>query len=378
MSCLIRLSQNHMNTTFHLEIACEPSESYRAQETLRRGHERLTRIESEISEFLPRSPVYRINHSIPHTRIEVSESFLEIWKVCEQAMSVSRKTFNCFVKSASSEPRLHVDATNRNVARGDTGTHIGFGAVGKGFALDKIRELIVQDGFENYCLNAGGSSIAVSGTRGADPWQIMWSWVPGSGLPLNHTGKTPVAIAISGNQTQPDHLIDPRSRASSRAIASAFVGHPSAAMSDALSTALFITGFDLSLDYFKDLVEPPAVAIIDANHTPRWNGVFQNLWGTLCGLLIPAITFAEGVTGGIKNGGVPNSVADEIIDFSDVVTFAPYITEKNRLWILLPALALVWVYWHLQKECKKPARTFGPQIPLDPTEKQLEKEMRNS
>jgi thiamine biosynthesis lipoprotein ApbE len=74
--------------------------------------------------------------------------------------------------------------------------------------------------------------------------------------------------------------VDPKlGRSTISRLRSALVAHPSATWADALSTALFVSGWEDSMKRFEALAPAPALAVIDESGTPRWNGLFQNLWG---------------------------------------------------------------------------------------------------
>ncbi|MBI3294529.1 MAG: FAD:protein FMN transferase [Deltaproteobacteria bacterium] len=332
MPLILTSSQKHMNTHVSLSLVVEAKDKGRGSAVLDEAQRYLSNLESQISEFRSESPVFQINHAAPHKWIAVNDSFLALWTLCCFSSEVSMKSFNCLAKSRSRNPQIIVDSENRRAARGDIDTHIGFGAIGKGYALDRVREIISREGFDDFCLNAGGSSIILSGRRGDEPWRFSWSWEDGRGVELTHATLRPLALGVSGLTSQSDHLIDPKTLAPTKRVTSALIGHPSAALADSLSTALFVNGFDDALLGFSKLPDPPAIAVIENTKIPRWNGIFQNWWGALAGLVL-----------------APLAWADETIDFSDVNDFTPYINQKNFAWVLLPALTLLWVFWHLMK-----------------------------
>lgn len=331
MSHLVRVSQNHMNTTFHFIVSTR--EPRRAKAVLEEAQRRMTVLEHELSEFLPGSPVYQINHVRAFEKIPVTKSFLEVWNLAQTAHQIS-SGFDSLVKSRAKHSGIQMKSGF--AWRTDDETHVSFGAIGKGYAIDEARLLIIQEGFSDYCLNAGGSSLAFAGFKFEGvPWDFAWSWENGQGISLLHSSGDNVCIGVSGLITQQAHLIDPSSKTSCAGCLTSLVGHPSAAMADALSTAVFVRGFDAAIQELSKMTFRPAIAVIENDKRPRWNGLFRHWWGAIAFFLC---------TVGVAD--------DEVIDFSDLSDFTPYLHDTNAAWILLPLLTLLWVFWHLQQQEK--------------------------
>ncbi len=132
------------------------------------------------------------------------------------------------------------------------GAQLDLGAVGKGFALDRAAALLEEAGLGQFLLHGGTSSIVSRGSPpDGGPWLI--------GLdPLQDPGTPPIAPAALVNTSLSvsavwgrgfreegrhfGHVIDPRNGEPVRDSFSAAVRGPSAALTDALSTALLVLG----------------------------------------------------------------------------------------------------------------------------------------
>lgn len=262
-----------MNTTFRFTVHCDEKRLVAARETLRQAHVYVGKLEKLITEFLPESPVYQLNHADPGVAIPAPPELIELLELGSIVEERSGRAFYMLAKSKGARPEIRW--TKDSVARLTDQTHLGFGAIGKGFALDKVRGLLFREGFRNFFLTAGGSSIVLEGFAGEnEPWKWGWSWEGETGVPFAHTTGRTVAIGVSGLHEKGNHIFDPITGGKATSFRTALVATKSAAMADAYSTALFVLG---SEGFHK--IPDAALGFIDADGIPHWNRAFQNLWG---------------------------------------------------------------------------------------------------
>ena len=355
----VRLSQNHMATTFTFVI----SEAVRigaAEFVLAEAHKLVEKLEANLSEFRSDSPVYRLNHARPGEPIIFPP---ETWKCFQRSLFWEEKTEGAFSPAAKSTELSDSvfpfgwDEESQSVWRRHSGAHLGFGAIGKGFGLDEVRVLIEQAGFSDYLLNAGGSSLILSGfAQEKEPWRWGWSWKKNTngeplGLPLAHWNGQTIAIGVSGIDEKGQHLIDPKTRKPVSHRLSALAALNSATDADALSTALFVSGWEKCHQMLAGSLVESGLAFVEKDQCPKWNGLFAKLWGH------PAATTLTSVLLFLFSD---HTFADEAVDLKDfgVDDFTPYLFERNSLWILLPAIALLIVFAHLQNNNpKRPSKT---------------------
>lgn len=260
-SQLVTLSQNHMATTFSLTLSVPRREIRRAESCLNEAHALIDRHEKDLSEFLPESPIYRWNQASPDNKPKLKGRALDLLKVSTTLEELTGRAFSPFAK----------------------GTGISFGAIGKGYTLDGVRDLIDSWGYKNYLLNAGGSSLLLSGFASPEnPWKVGWS-VEGKDISysLTHFTGHAIALGISGTSEKGFHILDPQTGAPIAHAKSALVSHPSAAYADALSTALFVAGWKSSINTFSKFIEKPGLALVDKANETSWNGTFEKQWGPL-------------------------------------------------------------------------------------------------
>lgn len=351
-----------MATTFELRVSCERARAQVAERVLEAAHLLIARLERELSEFLPESGVHSLNSAAPLLPVPVSPSALELLERSERTRERTEGRFSCLAKSSpdalaalgAGTPLLAWDPSRGLAWRLHEGARVGFGAIGKGYALDQVRSLLEREGFRDFLLVAGGSSLVFSGFAAPGvPWSWGWSWgsdAEGSalGISFKHWSGETLAVGVSGTHEKGAHILDARTGDPVEGPLTALVAHPSAAEADALSTALFASGWDEGARILGTALVPPAAAVIGRNGIPRWNGLFQKEWGALAAVAAllgakPALANDEAV--------VTENVDGEAVDLGDLGLndFNPYSFDRQQGWIALPLLALALVALHLRK-----------------------------
>src|SRR5947209_15354488 len=97
----VRQDQNHMATTFTFRVSCEESRAGLASRILTDAHALVSRLERELSEFLPESPVFQLNHAAPRVRVKLTEDGLELLERAERLRLLTEGAFDCAAKSTS-------------------------------------------------------------------------------------------------------------------------------------------------------------------------------------------------------------------------------------------------------------------------------------
>lgn len=272
----VTYEQRHMNTDFRLTVACPRTRIAAAETALLACLKRIGELEEALSEFC--GPVKKLNESSPGEFIELPEPTLRC--LCEslRVKSLSAGAFDPLAKSTGAHPGLKLQG--KLAARETAGTKLSFAAIGKGFALDEVALLLERDGFSDYLLEAGGSSLVISGRPSPDEdWVFGWSWARDKagdylGRKFRHASGDRVALGISGTLEQGSHILDPRNGKTASGARSALVAGSSAARADALSTALFVNGWDEK--------ESGAAAFVGDDQLVRWSPEFQKYWGPVC------------------------------------------------------------------------------------------------
>lgn len=151
--------------------------------------------------------------------------------------------------------------------RRDTGSW-NFGAIAKGWIVDRAMDSLAADGYADAIINAGGN-LRVAGRRGERAWRIAIRHPRPSAERrwLAVVDADNGAIITSGDYerqfehrgTRYHHLLDPRTGRPARSLQSLTVFAPTATDADALSTALFVAGAE---DWRKLARDTGAEAVI--------------------------------------------------------------------------------------------------------------------
>lgn len=146
------------------------------------------------------------------------------------------------------------------------GIQLDFGAIAKGFAIDKGIDVFKQFGLHHVIINAGGD-IRVLGNHGLQPWRIgvrhprqdtALGWVEVSqDLSVVTSGDYERFYIYKGQRYH--HIIDPRTGKPALQNMSVTVLAPTAAQADALSTALFVLSDEQGLNLVESMTDIEAL-----------------------------------------------------------------------------------------------------------------------
>ena len=256
-----RFAHEAMATTFEVFIAgLDPAY---AGQAARAAFDEIDRLERLFSRFDPSSETSRIGRLAPGGSLRVG---LETAEVLGLAAFVQAETGGAFdvnylgggpgrAGRARRRPRplaslLRIDTDGRGfeVTRlrpagraAVPGLALDLGAIGKGYALDAAMGVLRTWDVGNALLHAGTSTALADGPgppgrgRAAGAGGAAGGAAgPGGGLRRRR------ALGGSGTEVKGAHVVDPRTGRPAAGHPAAWASHPSAAVSDALSTALMV------------------------------------------------------------------------------------------------------------------------------------------
>ena len=111
----------------------------------------------------------------------------------------------------------------------------------KGWSIDRVAELLRFDGFDRFCVNAGGDVVAAGRPDGENPWRVGIRAGDGSDEIAAVVAVADAAVATSGTYERGTHIWSGRARPATRPGSVTVMG-PELGLADALATAVFAAG----------------------------------------------------------------------------------------------------------------------------------------
>ncbi len=152
-----------------------------------------------------------------------------------------------------------VDADRSTVAYQRAGMSVEFGAIGKGYAVDRAVNVLKHHGVEAALIGFGSSLYVLGAPPNQDGWRIAVRDPRDRGRVVDTITLRDMAMATSGNDQQAlrlagrwyGHIMDPRTGYPSEGLSCVSVVAPTAVEADALSTAVFVLGRDEGVRFLK-------------------------------------------------------------------------------------------------------------------------------
>lgn len=166
-----------------------------------------------------------------------------------------------------------LDAANQSVFLKEKGMRIGFGGIGKGYAAEMSKKVLVKNGVKSGIINASGDLTAWGTQPNGKPWTIG---IANPDLPQNAFSYLEIsdkAIATSGNYEKYvlidgkkySHTIDPKTGFPITGIKSVTVISPNAEFADAMATPIAVMGIENGLFLVNQIPQLHCIIIDDYN-----------------------------------------------------------------------------------------------------------------
>ena len=202
-----RFSHAAMATVF--EVHCvHPDVRYAAQ-AAQAAFEVVDRLEQELSRFVGNSDIARINGLAAGESTRVSPSTMECLEIARGLYDLTGRSFDVSIGSGLESLELDPDAFT--VRAEANGVRLDLGGIGKGYAVDRVAEVMEEWEIPHALVHGGFSSVlALEAPPGRDGWPLTLS-APGSGEQevLARLSARQVAFSASGTQ-KGAHIVDPR------------------------------------------------------------------------------------------------------------------------------------------------------------------------
>lgn len=177
--------------------------------------------------------------------------------------------------------KIQLDQENQTVFLPEKGMCIGFGAIGKGYAADRAKDLLVSKDVKGGIINASGDLTTWGTKLTGEKWLVgianplskdkVFSWLPIIESSVATSGNYEKYIVLDGKKYS--HIIDPRTGYPTRGINSVSIFAKQAELCDALATAVFIMGRDVGLHMVNQIDGVEAVVVDAENKLHKSSGI---------------------------------------------------------------------------------------------------------
>ncbi|MBA23076.1 MAG: thiamine biosynthesis protein ApbE [Flavobacteriales bacterium] len=283
-----------MGSAFDLTVVAENKE--KASNYIEQAKNEIVRIEKLISSWDKNSETAKINSNSGIEAVKVSK---ELFDLIDRSQRISKITSGAFditfaaidriwdfdggesqmpsfevIQNSISKigfRKLELNKKESTVFLPEKGMKIGFGGIGKGYAADRAKELLINKGVKGGIINASGDMNTWGNQPDGSPWTVgivnpmnkekVFSW-----FSLEHD-----AVVTSGNYEKFtlidgerfSHIIDPRTGIPSKGILSSTIFANKAELADALATATFVMGVESGMFLIDQLPNIEAILIDD-------------------------------------------------------------------------------------------------------------------
>lgn len=208
----------------------------------------------------------------------------DLWKL-DGSMESMPTTANVKARQARIGYRnIVLNSKDQTVFLRKKGMRISFGGIGKGFAADKAKALLVSKDVKAGIINLDGDITSWGTKVTGDKWLIgvvnpdlkggIASWIPILESSVATTSSDGNFI-MSGNKKY-SHILNPKTGFPATGINSVSVFAKSAELSDALATSIFVMGLDAGLALINQLGDTEVIIVDSANKMYKSNGILLN------------------------------------------------------------------------------------------------------
>ncbi|HUB30438.1 MAG TPA: FAD:protein FMN transferase [Terracidiphilus sp.] len=248
-------SFHHAAMATHFQVRIAHDDRAYAAQAAQAAFDLVDSLESCLSRFRTNSDIARAAHLAPGEQMRLSEPAFACLALAQQLQAGTHSAFcptPAALKTQPALPQWQLLPDGHSLLCISGRLDFDLGAIGKGFALDRVAALLREWDCPSFLLVAGGSSILAG-----DPPPAAPGWSCGLGddnasqrFLLAHASLSGSGLAVKG-----EHILDPRTGRPATRQTRAWVLADTAAESDALSTASMV------------LSEPELSDVLAQNHS---------------------------------------------------------------------------------------------------------------
>jgi len=273
---LLRLedTQEAMGTAF--SVVAYGQDAVRMRAAVEQSFEEVRRLDHLLSNYRPNSEWSQVNRDAAGRPVRVSQELFDLIQACLDYSRRSEGTFDItvgplmklwgFYKGSGRLPHraevravlskvgygnIVLDPAERTVRFTRKGVEIDPGGIGKGYAVDRMVEVLRSGGISSALITAGGSSIyAIGGPRGEKGWRVAIRDPRKHDRTIEEVCLRDESMSTSGSYEKffraegrmYSHIMDPRAGFPAEGVLSVSVVAPRTIDSEAWTKPFFIQG----------------------------------------------------------------------------------------------------------------------------------------
>ncbi len=274
-------------------------DEFEAADNITRATNEIKRIEQLLTTFDSCSQTNRINSQAGIAPVKVD---FEIFSLIERCIAISKITQGAFditygsidkslwnfdrnmtslPSKKTAQKMVHLvnyrniilDRKDCSVFLKNKGMRIGFGGIGKGYAAEMAKKLLMINGVHSGIINASGDLTAWGNQPDGKPWTIgianpdlptkAFSYIEISNMAVATSGNYEKYILIDGRKYS--HTIDPKTGLPIKGIKSVTVIAGNAEFADAMATPISVMGIRAGINLIDQIPDIHCIIIDDAN-----------------------------------------------------------------------------------------------------------------
>lgn len=294
-----------MGNNFTITVVCE--NEMIAQKNTEVAIAEIQRIEKILTTFSDESQTNLINHNAGIRPVKVDE---EVFNLIERSIHISKITQGAFDisygsidkslwnfdKTMTSLPtpeqalkrvylinynNIILDCEERTVFLKNKGMRIGFGGIGKGYAAERAKEILLQNSVKSGIINASGDLTAWGVQPNGKPWTIgianpevpqnAFSYIEISNKAVATSGNYEKYVRIGGKKYS--HTIDPKTGLPITGIKSVTIISNNAEFADAMATPIAVMGSKAGLFLVNQIPDLHCIIINDEDQIVTSNNI---------------------------------------------------------------------------------------------------------
>lgn len=285
-----------MGTTLRIEIGDVAGE--RSAGAIDAAFAEVARLESILSTWIPTSAASRLGaesgdewHAVPPELFDIlgrSTSMsamtegafdvtvgplVELWRAAVRDDRTPTPTDVANARAKVGWRGIELDSQASRARLTMRGASVDFGGIGKGFALDRARAVLIEHGVKSALLDFGGQLLALAAPPGTPGWSIELRDPSHPDSTCSTVLLVDASISTSADYERGSivqgarisHIVDPRTGVPVVGMRGATVIAANATDADALSTALYVLGRERALAFAEE--HGIAVHLVDDHGT---------------------------------------------------------------------------------------------------------------